>query len=268
MISVLAPADDPDGHSSAIVALFTELLGPVRNVLFDFDGPLCDLFTGRHRWAPRRTRSMTRQLRALLKRHGLRPPHLQRRNDPHELFRKALDAHEPGSPGLASALRELLEQQERDAALSAPSTPGVQEFVTWLSEQGYKLAVASNNSAAAVAVHLRREHLVDRFVAIEGRATDHRLMKPDPHCVDMAMKEIAADRQDCLMVGDSLADVAAARAAGIHICAFSPKRSKRIRLLAAGATFAVASMPALHEALRFTARIVPAPATRGGPHHA
>ncbi|MCM2577318.1 HAD family hydrolase [Streptomyces meridianus] len=257
MISVLDPADEPGNGSIAVTAVFAHLLGNVRDVLFDFDGPLCDLFAGNHRLARRRTVRMTRQIRALLIAHGQQPPCLRRRNDPHELFRSALDAIGTRRPALATALRTLLERQEVDAAeKTAVPTPGAHDLVVWLSENGVGLAVASNNAQAAVEAHLHRTELVDRFrPSVVGRPADHRLMKPDPHCIHLAMKRIQADHDSCLMIGDSLADVAAARAAGIRICAYSPKRSKRRRLLAAGASFAVGSIQALHEALHATRQL-------------
>lgn len=260
MISVLDPADD----SSAGTTVFANLLGNVRDVLFDFDGPLCDLFAGNHRLPPRRTFHMTRRLRALLTEHGHRPPRLRRRYDPHELFRSALDAVDTHRPGLATALRALLERQEVEAAEhTAVPTSGAHDLVVWLSEHGIGLAVASNNAEAAVEAHLRRVHLLERFEPfLIGRAADHRLMKPDPHCVHLAMKAIGADQESCLMIGDSLADVAAARSAGIRVCAYSPKRSKRRRLLAAGASFAVGSLQALHEALVATRQLTASTASQ------
>ena len=209
---------------------------------------------------------MTRQLRALLIEHGHQPPRLRRRYDPHELFRSALDAIDARKPALATALRNLLERQEVEAARdTAVPTPGAHDLVIWLSERGVGLAVASNNAETAVEAHLRRVHLLDRFApSVIGRAADHRLMKPDPHCIHLAMKAIEADQESCLMIGDSLADVAAARSAGIRVCAYSPRRSKRRRLLAAGASFAVGSLRALHEVLIATRQLTAPTASQGG----
>jgi phosphoglycolate phosphatase len=242
------------------------LLGNIRYVLFDFDGPLCDLFAPRHRWTRRATVRITRRLAKVLRRHGHEPPPRTSRHDPHELYRTTLDslgphmsgAHRfgtggaaPEATGLASALRKCLDEEEQLAAAeTAVPTPGAAELVLRLHRAGVGLAVASNNCEPAIRAHLERVDLIGCFEkAIAGRADDHTLMKPDPHVVLRAMEDLGATEDACLMIGDSVADVTAARKAGIRICAYGPSGRKRRQLLSAGADFAVGSMRDLQQAM-------------------
>ncbi|KAF4407128.1 HAD family hydrolase [Streptomyces lycii] len=87
-----APAD-------SLVALCSDVLLRDWCVLFDFDGPLADLFAA-PRWSVsgrRRTVRATRDLRRVLRRHGVSAPPLDDPHDPHELFRRTLDGLAPAA---------------------------------------------------------------------------------------------------------------------------------------------------------------------------
>lgn len=239
-----------DKARTAISAAFADLFASTRCVIFDFDGPLCDLFAPPRRFTRRRTIRMTRHLRKILSGQGRPTPALTRRNDPHELFRSALDALGPDMSCTVQRLRRALHRLEIEAARTAVTTPSSEHLLMRLHQQGIGLAIASNNCEHAINSYLRRSGLAHHFEdSVIGRPDDHRLMKPDPYVVEHAMLSIGAEAEECMMIGDSLADVAAARAAGIRICAYAPDKRKRRRLLAAGATFAIASLRDLHEAM-------------------
>lgn len=230
------------------------LLGDVGYVLFDFDGPLCDLFAARRRWGRRVTVRITRRLVRVLRTHGHAPPRTRHRHDPHELYRAALDALRPvGTPGagLAAALRACLDAAETAAAAeTAVPTPGAADLVLHLRRHGVALGIASNNCEPAIRTHLERVDLIGCFEkAVRGRPDDHTLMKPHPYVVLRAMEDLGAPEAACLMIGDSPADVAAARTAGIRVCAYGRTPRRRRRLLRAGADFAVGSLSALRQAM-------------------
>jgi beta-phosphoglucomutase-like phosphatase (HAD superfamily) len=55
-------------------------------------------------------------------------------------------------------------------------------------------------------------------------------MKPDPHALLVASRRLGVSPSQCLMIGDSPADAAAARAAGVAFCGYAPNKRTRARL--------------------------------------
>jgi HAD superfamily hydrolase (TIGR01509 family) len=81
---------------------------------------------------------------------------------------------------------------------------------------GVPVAVVSNNSAVAIRPYLTAHDLATYVTTIIGRAyADPRRMKPHPGRVLDAMHALGAGPGSCVLVGDSLADIDAAPAAGV-----------------------------------------------------
>lgn len=207
-----------------------QALGRAGFVLFDFDGPLCALFAAPPAPHGSLAPGIAEELKDILGEYGLLRAPLRACRDPHALYRAT-------PPGPASvALRKHLDDAETRAAETATATPGAAALVSALRAAGRRLAVASNNSEAAIRRYLARTGLDRLFDGpVAGRADDPALMKPDPDCLNRAMAGLGAAPADCLMIGDSPADVAAARAAGVAFCGYGTDEAKRARLCAAGA---------------------------------
>jgi beta-phosphoglucomutase-like phosphatase (HAD superfamily) len=60
-------------------------------------------------------------------------------------------------------------------------------------------------------------------------------MKPNPQPVTATVTALAVTPGACVLVGDSVSDIEAARAAGVHTIGYANKPSKHDRLAAAGA---------------------------------
>ena len=102
---------------------------------------------------------------------------------------------------LAAALRKGLDQQ---AALAA------------LREMGYAMAVASSTDTAKTVAHLEHAGLLDWFSACIG-GDQVRHSKPEPDIFLLAAQRLGAAPEDCVVVGDTPADVLAATAAGMRV---------------------------------------------------
>ncbi|GAA2599007.1 hypothetical protein GCM10010399_32130 [Dactylosporangium fulvum] len=90
------------------------------------------------------------------------------------------------------------------------------------SRAGIPTAIVSNNSAGAVAAYLSKHGLLQYISPIVGRAYAHpALMKPNPMPILSAVQALRAELKDCVLVGDSPADVEGARAAGIRVIAYA-----------------------------------------------
>jgi phosphoglycolate phosphatase len=218
------------------VTTVEKMVGPHRrptHVLFDFDGPVCRLFSG-HPAATVAAR-IAKELRA----RQLMPPGLDDCTDPHRLLAEV-------SQEARSMVSELLERAECLATESADPTDGAAQTVRRLAEGGIRLSVVSNNSATAVASYLTR-HELDRYFdgPVVGRPDDPGLMKPHPHSVEKALMELGVDSSRCLMVGDSVADAQAAGKAGVSFVGYEARPGGASELRNAGVASVLTSIEEL-----------------------
>lgn len=92
--------------------------------------------------------------------------------------------------------------------------PGVKEALAALD--GRKSTATTKFSTTTRAI-LDQFGLAQYFDHIQG--TDNFPYKPAPDVINVNLQTLAARPEDCLMVGDSAADMEAGRRAGVKICA-------------------------------------------------
>ncbi|MGB3388047.1 MAG: phosphoglycolate phosphatase [Pseudaminobacter sp.] len=94
--------------------------------------------------------------------------------------------------------------------------PGAQEAIAQLHVSGFALGVVTNKPQVATRQILLHFGLADRFGAIVGGdAVSH--MKPAPDALLLALESLQVKPEEALMVGDSVTDFEAARAAGMPV---------------------------------------------------
>ncbi|MEU7584117.1 HAD family hydrolase [Streptomyces sp. NPDC041068] len=208
-----------------------------RFVLFDFDGPICRLFAGRPVEQLAKNQVEWLEGRGL---RGLLTPDEREDPDPYVVLR-AVDRRHPHSD-LVAELEERFTQEELTAVSSAWPTPYVDPLIrTWWAI-GARLAVTTNNSPRAVSSYLQSRGLLGCFTPhIYGRTEDLRLLKPDPHCVNRAVRAMGADPRVTLMIGDAPSDFVAASRAGVRFLGYARNRRKERLLRTAGAEQVVTS---------------------------
>jgi phosphoglycolate phosphatase len=94
--------------------------------------------------------------------------------------------------------------------------PGVKDTLSRLG--GLKTTATTKGTPTATNV-LTKFELVEHFQHVQG--TDGFPSKPKPEVLQRAMLALGVSPEDCLMVGDSVPDIVAARAAGVKVCAVS-----------------------------------------------
>jgi phosphoglycolate phosphatase len=92
--------------------------------------------------------------------------------------------------------------------------PGVREALAALG--GRKSTATTKGSITTRAV-LEQFGLIQHFDHVQG--TDGFPCKPAPDVIQTALAALGAKPEDCLMVGDSPADMEAGRRAGVRVCA-------------------------------------------------
>ena len=111
---------------------------------------------------------------------------------------------------------------------------GCYETLVWLRENGVKMGVATSNSQSVAEKILEINKLRPFFMAVVGRSPELR-MKPHPDQILTCFERIGVDPLRGIVVGDSVRDVGAAKAAGIYSVAVLTHFTKREALEKAGA---------------------------------
>ncbi|MFD8279329.1 HAD family hydrolase [Streptomyces solisilvae] len=127
--------------------------------------------------------------------------------------------------------------------VAGPPVPGAVAALEAAHSSGRKVAVVSNNSTACVRAFLMLHGLRQLVDEVVGRAAYRPdLMKPDPHSLLLAAAQLRVRPNHCTLIGDSVTDVAAARAAGAMSIGFANKQYKGLALAEAGANAVVTDM--------------------------
>ncbi|GAA1366057.1 HAD family hydrolase [Catellatospora chokoriensis] len=218
------------------------LLAPSRRLLLDFDGPVCSIFAGYP--AP----TIANELVSLVRQTPLVVPEsLAEESDPLEVLRW-VGAN--GTPSEVRTVEEALCAAEMQAVESAEETPFAREVLVAAFDLGLRIAIVSNNSAAAIYAYLEKRQLDDYVLSIVGRAfAEPDLMKPNPAPILRAVRSFGVAPADCVLIGDSIADIEGARAAGVPVIGYANRRHKATRFAAAGADVVVTSMEEIMQAL-------------------
>ena len=97
---------------------------------------------------------------------------------------------------------------------------GVQAGLDYLNQQGYRLACVTNKAREFTQPLLTDLELADYFELIIC-GDDTARQKPDPLPLLTAAEQMQVEPDQALMIGDSVSDVKAARAAGFQIICLS-----------------------------------------------
>jgi HAD superfamily hydrolase (TIGR01549 family) len=215
------------------------LLRGVDAVLFDFDGPLCHLFDAYP------AADVAEEMKRFLRAAAELPEafEFEAYDDTHLLLHDAAASDVPHP--VLTGLEALLSKAEERAAAKAPDTAGAVNLIRTLHRANRPIAIATNNSPGAVRVYLKIHGVEGEFDGkIFGRGSDPQLMKPDPSCLTRALRELEMETTagNCLMIGDSVNDLLAARGAGVPFLAYAKSDRKEKELTSAGADVVVRHM--------------------------
>ena len=187
---------------------------PSPTIVFDLDGTLVDT-------AP----DLIDTLNTILGRHGVPPvaPADARTMigaGVKPLLQRALASKgQHFSPDAIEALfAEYLDVYAAHIADRSRPFPGLEPALDALTAQGCRLAVCTNKLEWLSVRLLDALGLGARFAAICGQDT-FTMRKPDPDMLRLTIARAGGDTGHAVMVGDSMTDVATARAAGVPVIA-------------------------------------------------
>ena len=182
-------------------------------ILVDLDGTLVDSVP-----------DLARCVDTMMERLG-RPVHGEARvrdwvgNGVERLVRRALIGQLDGEPEEAAfdeAYPIFVELYDRYNGERSQLYPGVLEGLEYLAKAGYRLGCVTNKAARFTEPLLKALGVFDRFeVVISGDTLPKK--KPDPMPLLHAARFFGVAPDRALMLGDSVSDVKAARAAGFAV---------------------------------------------------
>jgi phosphoglycolate phosphatase len=139
------------------------------------------------------------------------------------LVKRALLDQLDGEPEQAlvdKALPIYLELYKENLSKRSRLYPGVKEGLQFLRDAGYKLGCITNKAAAFTEPLLKDLGIYDYFqIVVSGDTLP--VKKPDPLPLLHAARYFKVEPSRALMVGDSISDVKAARAAGFQVICMS-----------------------------------------------
>jgi phosphoglycolate phosphatase len=168
----------------------------------------------------------------------------------YDAYRKIVMAHATSSPRLTEleCASEIIEKIELAGVERAKPLDGALEIIAALKNSGAAIAIVTSNSSRTIRrwfevnrANLKIDAQLDTIVGRDSLLA----LKPAPDMVLRALEILSIKSADATFVGDSEADLLAARNSGVRFFGIAESGAARDRLLAAGATEIYASPAAL-----------------------
>jgi len=204
----VSPAESP----------LSAILNRASAVLFDFDGPLCDVFAGEP------SANVARSLERLV---------------------GPVDADDPLAVLRVAAQRPGVDVQEVDDQLIAAEVTAIASSIAnedglatlkLCLRSGRGICIVSNNSEQSIQAFMTEHKLSDADVRVIGRPYGRPdLMKPNSWTLERALSTLNTLSERSAFIGDSLSDIEAAQAAHVPCIALANKPGKQMLFRAAGA---------------------------------
>jgi len=191
------------------------ILAASSSILLDFDGPVCGIFSGLTDVA------VSDRLREVLAGADIEMDAVTTQaNDPLAVLRYV---GVRADRAVLAKVESTLISAEVEATASANPTPSAAQFMRTAVASGRSIAIVSNNSAEAVNAYLELHKLAPYVAAVVGRQRERpELMKPNRFPIDEALRQLSVDdSKSVVLIGDSDADLGAARAAGIQCIGYA-----------------------------------------------
>ena len=181
-----------------------------RAILFDLDGTLVTMemdFKG-----------LRIELEAIYRSYGMRQEDItwgRATIDSIKEFRRRMD--DQGLPGREAleAVKQRIHSYELEQAPKAQAIPGAVGLLSWLRDEGYRIAVATRNNRDAAWCSMENTGILP-FVDLLVARDDVQRMKPHPEQFERVFEALGIAPAETLVVGDYTFEIEAGRALGCH----------------------------------------------------
>lgn len=126
--------------------------------------------------------------------------------------------------------------------------PGIREHISAVRQAGIKTGIATAKPLSLALMLLEEENIRDLFDTVQGSRFEGR-NDPKWEILQNAMNELGADREQCVLVGDTKWDVLGAHRIGVKCIAVRYGYAAEGELEAAGADYIVSDLTELEKLL-------------------
>ena len=172
-------------------------------------------------------------------------------NGVERLVRRALVGQLKGEPDEADFERAyplFMQLYADNTSKRSVLYPGVREGINMLKAAGYKLGCVTNKAAQFTEPLLKDLGIYEDFsIVVSGDTLPKK--KPDPAQLLYAAEFFVCDPANALMIGDSVSDVAAARAAGFQIVCMNYGYNHGVDISEAGPDAIIGSLDEIYPLL-------------------
>jgi len=138
---------------------------------------------------------------------------------------------------ISEAYRSWYAEQGRLGLQNEPLYPGVVELLEELKTDDWLIGIATNKSRIGLTNGLAKHSLSDMFDIT--LSTDENIPKPNPAMAIKAMNDLGVDKENCVMVGDTINDIGLGVNAGIISIGVTWGYNDKYLLTSAGADYLV-----------------------------
>lgn len=138
---------------------------------------------------------------------------------------------------ISEAYRSWYAEQGRLGLQNEPLYPGVVELLKELKTDDWLIGIATNKSRIGLTNGLAKHSLSDMFDIT--LSTDENIPKPNPAMAIKAMNDLGVDKENCVMVGDTINDIGLGVNAGIISIGVTWGYNDKNLLTSAGADYLV-----------------------------
>lgn len=131
---------------------------------------------------------------------------------------------------------------ELESVVGASPSEGLEELLRQLSKDDVPVAVASNNSSAAIEWWSDRQGFQEFIAKVVGRRADGNLLKPDPFIVQAACLAVNVPPSEAVFARDSESDLEAAEVLGVPFVGYASSIEKAAMLYLARSDDVVTSL--------------------------
>jgi phosphoglycolate phosphatase len=133
---------------------------------------------------------------------------------PQAMLRLTPDSDPERVASLVESYKQAFRTARADGRLQEPLFAGIRETLAGLHAGGWLLGIATGKSARGLSHCLATHGLGALFVTCQ--TADHHPSKPHPAMLEAALGEAMVDAAAAVMIGDTVYDIAMARAAGVR----------------------------------------------------
>ena len=116
--------------------------------------------------------------------------------------------------GLVSEYKTRFKALRDNGVLQEPLYDGIRDLLSSIKSEGWLLAIATGKSSRGLKACLEHHKLQDLFVSLQ--TADQNPSKPNTQMLEAILFEAGVERQEAVMVGDTIFDIFMARDAGVR----------------------------------------------------